>query len=447
MALYPTRMGLALQLALLLLLLLGNAVPTGGAELKQQPSVSLVADAYCSAAVMAAPTVHVDFDCLRNASAPGESVKPLGPAPSAAACHAACAAFTYRGLPCRSYTWFDPSYARAAFRGGCFGRIDGLQPGVHAAGATSGSLDLADCANDAHCELNGHCRAGSCECLPGWAGRWCSTLDMRPAAPRNGYRRTNYSSWGGSVARDEQRGLWVMLAAEISGHCGLNEWYLLSRIVRASSKDPEGPYTFEETIVDRLGHQPTLARIPNGAGWLLFHQGAGGNCSNPESGKCANGSTCFDGGPCSLPDSSATAAASQHATATAAADARGSDCMGNFVMRAKQLSGKWSPQEPAGGSIPDNPTAIAMPNGSVILLGRGFGNSNVTGFVSRIVQRRAENWTGPYVDMPGTDASADVAFPDLPAPGWEDGFAWRRKDGTYHAIFHGERASKQASEQ
>ena len=121
--------------------------------------------------------------------------------------------------------------------------------------------------------------------------------------------------------------------------------------------------------------------------------------------------------------------------------------MGNFVMRAKQLSGKWSPQEPAGGSIPDNPTAIAMPNGSVILLGRGFGNSNVTGFVSRIVQRRAENWTGPYVDMPGTDASADVAFPDLPAPGWEDGFAWRRKDGTYHAIFHGERASKQASEQ
>ena len=46
-----------------------------------------------------------------------------------------------------------------------------------------------------------------------------------------------------------------------------------------------------------------------------------------------------------------------------------------------------------------------------------------------------DGWKGPY--NPVGDGGDAGIFPDLPAPGWEDGFAWRRADGTFHAIFHG----------
>ena len=54
----------------------------------------------------------------------------------------------------------------------------------------------------------------------------------------------------------------------------------------------------------------------------------------------------------------------------------------NILGRAVGLTGEWGPQIEA--EIPDNPTAIVLKNGTTLLIGRGFGNSNVTGFVSKI---------------------------------------------------------------
>ena len=106
--------------------------------------------------------------------------------------------------------------------------------------------------------------------------------------------------------------------------------------------------------------------------------------------------------------------------------------MGNFVMRTldHDISGPWGPQLSA--DLPDNPTAVVLENGTTLLIGRGFANSNATGFVSVITLAIGDNYTGGH----GWRRTAKL-FPELPAPGWEDGFVWRRQDGTFHAVFHG----------
>ena len=350
--------------------------------------------------------------------------------------------------------------------------------------ATSGSLGLPDCSSDDECELNGRCTGHVCVCHPGWGGRFCETLSLAPTPRDAGYRRGNTSSWGGSVAFDARRKKWIMLTAEISENCGLNLWYLLSRVVLAvSDTGPAGPYTFDSVVVERLGHQPTLATNADKSQWLLFHQGAGGNCSNVPINKthCVNGST-----PGAKPDFGSHTFSSRRmkeGVEENGLEREGLDCMATMVRSATHPSGPWSAPVEAEG-LPDNPTAVVLRNGTVLLLGRGFGSSNVTGFVSTInLQRSLTGWRGPYTS--GTSDTSNIAdttdptyttyttyttsdnaggsgdggeggnvgggggerggtvggdgnlFPDLPAPGWEDGFVWQRDDGTFHAIFHG----------
>eukprot|EP01047_Picozoa_sp_COSAG01_P013126 COSAG01_NODE_608_length_14865_cov_5.517879_7_plen_119_part_00 len=67
--------------------------------------------------------------------------------------------------------------------------------------------------------------------------------------------------------------------------------------------------------------------------------------------------------------------------------------MGTFVMRTldHDISGAWGPQLSA--DLPDNPTAVVLENGTTLLIGRGFGNSNATGFVSVISLAIGDNYT------------------------------------------------------
>ena len=494
-----------------------------------QHNTSLISHTYCA---LLPPAHPLSFDCLNTSSANSASVKRLlSPASSAAACSAACAAYTYRGLPCRQWTFFSPAFPLEAFRSACYGRIaedstsniNGTPPTTATTaattttatatattptptpGATSGSLGLPDCSSDDECELNGRCTGHVCVCHPGWGGRFCETLGLAPTPRDAGYRRANTSSWGGSVAFDARRKKWVMLTAEIGEHCGLNLWYLLSRVILAvSDTGPAGPYAFDSVVVERLGHQPTLATNADKSQWLLFHQGAGGNCSNvPNKTHCVNGST-----PGAKPDFGSHTFSSRRTGSASSPqveeeglgeegvgeegveqvgpegegvekegaeenglEREGLDCMATMVRSATHPSGPWSAPVEAEG-LPDNPTAVVLRNGTVLLLGRGFGSSNVTGFVSTInLQRSLTGWRGPYTSDTSdtadtTDTTSDNAggsgdggeggnvgggggerggtgegdgnlFPDLPAPGREDGFVWQRDDGTFHAIFHG----------
>ena len=136
---------LSLMLALLALLL---SLPLGlelAALGDSNSGASLVDDTYCSEAVLADPTHVLDFDCLRDANASTAAVKILlGPGSasvaSAAACKALCAGYGYRGLPCRSYTFFATDHPRPAFRSRCYGRVDDLLPSSPDPHATSSSI-------------------------------------------------------------------------------------------------------------------------------------------------------------------------------------------------------------------------------------------------------------------------------------------------------------------
>jgi len=104
------------------------------------------------------------------------------------------------------------------------------------------------CKGNIDCQLNGVCLIGVCHCDAAWRGSNCSVVNLLPARPlsKQGFTTTDtWSSWGGNINMDTN-GTWHLFAAEMGGHCGLQTWGGNSRCVRATSKDPEGPYVREE---------------------------------------------------------------------------------------------------------------------------------------------------------------------------------------------------------
>ena len=273
-------------------------VATASALNSTAASFNAVGDTYCSEEVIRTDSDNYtsDFDCLRDPTANTSSVKFLGVVASTGECETRCRGYAYReSLPCRAFTHFGQKYSRPQFRGNCYARVDNVL-NRHAVenGVTSATLGLGDCSTDMQCELNGQCADGKCHCHPGWAGQFCERLDLQPAKPANGYRRANYSSWGGSLLFDEKRGKWLMFVAEMAAHCGLNSWFKNSRIVRAvsASGDPEGPYSPEAVVKSNFAHEPTVHPVANlttvstdgsgavtsGPGWVMWMIGHGNNC-------------------------------------------------------------------------------------------------------------------------------------------------------------------------
>ena len=224
---------------------------------------------------------------------------------SADECAVACAAFTYRGVfPCRSWTWFHADYGNTTkargWAGLCYARIDDAWAGGGGARVADGAVtsglrrDVPDCFTNMQCELNGRCIDGVCACSQGWKGRFCQTLDLAPARRGNGYHRKNTSSWGGSIVAPEVSGLdrYQLILSEFDLRCGFNAWYEVSRIVRASSAAPDGPYVFEEVVKPRFAHGAAVARSPTDGKLLLFHIGDGDEPPLlPGLTQCTNGTT------------------------------------------------------------------------------------------------------------------------------------------------------------
>ena len=65
-----------------------------------------------------------------------------------------------------------------------------------------------------------------------------------------------------------------MYVSRIAGHCGLDAWKQNSEIVHAVSNDPEGPYTYESTLLPYFAHGPSVRVLPNGS-FMLMHLGCG----------------------------------------------------------------------------------------------------------------------------------------------------------------------------
>ena len=92
-----------------------------------------------------------------------------------------------------------------------------------------GGMAWVGCRSEAECSLNGACEGGVCSCRPGWSGRDCAALDLRPADPeREGHSYVapfGFSAWGMSVVSS------VDNASEYHGYvstflngCKLGSW-------------------------------------------------------------------------------------------------------------------------------------------------------------------------------------------------------------------------------
>jgi len=101
-----------------------------------------------------------------------------------------------------------------------------------------------------------------------------------PVSKTAGFRMEDYWVWDGSVIKGED-GRWHLFASrwpkEAKMHPG---WLFLSEIIRASSDNLEGPYTFEEVVLEKrdpcyfdgsMTHNPSIRKV--GDTYLLFYIG------------------------------------------------------------------------------------------------------------------------------------------------------------------------------
>ena len=184
------------------------------------------------------------------------------------ACAALCAAFGTATTRCKSFTRFKPS-------GACLGHVDNswlpmTTDGSRDAGAIDSGQLAWPCLSAMDCSLNGACDApsGACKCAPGWGGRQCGELNLRPVdkaalgfSPTQG--AANMSSWGGGVW--ESGGLFHMWASRLDNHCGIDSYLLNSRVVHAVSSALQGPYVEADSVLPPFAHEPVVARAPNGS--------------------------------------------------------------------------------------------------------------------------------------------------------------------------------------
>ena len=74
---------------------------------------------------------------------------------------------------------------------------------------------------------------------------------LLPAPVGGGYSDPDYWIWCGSVVQGED-GAYHMFASRWPKDLGFGaNWLFNCEIVRASSKNPEGPYTFQEVVLGR----------------------------------------------------------------------------------------------------------------------------------------------------------------------------------------------------
>lgn len=352
----------------------------------------------------------------------------LGTFDSTMQCQDACIAFTHGGDRCESFTHHATSFG-GAFAGQCFAiTVPRWTPTAQKA-VTSGRV-LWPCRTNMDCSLNGQCDAtsGSCSCEPQWAGHRCDALQLRPAKPDNGYQGVddgaNTSSWGGAVLRGDDDGLWHMFAAEMTNHCGIDTWFQNSRIIHATSSQPDGPFQRVGQVWPAFAHEPEVVRAPTGE-WVMFFSAVFNSGAPPC--VCSNGTT--GAGDCPS-EAVLTPHAARHARdPESPGGLRGA--APTFMSYAPSPDGPWSSPVnifPDHHGADTNFAPVIMEDGSLVGLWRNWLSEG-----SRVYLATATDWrnASTYVQE-----SVEL-WPDLGPMGTEDPFLYLDEDGTgVHAIFH-----------
>lgn len=143
------------------------------------------------------------------------------------------------------------------------------------------------CVTSSDCQLNGDCVSGTCVCIPAWKGNQCQLLNLLPALPNSGLQLASTSSWGGSILKDEDTGVFHMFAAVFEHNCGLKAWRPNSALGHATSTTAQGPYSDMSIIKPHFAHEPVALRASDGT-ILIWHIGSGQNGTGPGSTYATN---------------------------------------------------------------------------------------------------------------------------------------------------------------
>ena len=305
----------------------------------------------------------------------------------------------------------------------CFGITSPRwSPTPDVAAITSGVLDWP-CRSNSDCSLNGECHSGKCACRKAWSGRRCEKLMLLPARRDEGYRGIdggrNTSSWGGAVLYDNGTQSYHMWAAEMTEHCGIGAWAQNSRIIRAESKQPGGPYLRQQVVYEVFSHEPEVIRAPTGEYVMYFTASLRSehgicNCCKANVSKC-DGST----GPSDCP------------SMTSPFNPRLRDSDPTLMAYSSHPEGPWSTAQPIWPKYQGSDTNFApiiLPNNSLVAIWRSWTERG-----SRCYLATATDWRDASTYVQHTE---EELFPDLGTAGTEDPFLYRDIDGTYHAIFH-----------
>jgi hypothetical protein len=202
--------------------------------------------------------------------------------------------------------------------------------------------------------------------------------------------------------------LFHLVAAEFTGHCGLDYWAPMSRIIRAESvTGPAGPYIFAQEVAGTFAHNPTTLWDASTGAWTTFHIG----CPYPQPQTCiAPHFQCAKG------------------------DAENGES-GIYLLTSPDLRAWTSHGLILGGNDnvrawdadTTNPSAafITSANASkVVLAYRGCPNNCLGAELMGLAA--AQRPLGPY-----TRLSTAPLFP-APGEGAEDPFIWQDRRGNFH---------------
>ncbi|CAF1400850.1 unnamed protein product [Didymodactylos carnosus] len=193
-----------------------------------------------------------------------------------------------------------------------------------------------------------------------------------------------------------------------------------SSIIRAVSQNPEGPYSFVETVIPVFAHNPTIRRTNDGT-YLLFMIGDGTIPSPPP--HCDSENKSNDNYPRLLyntgdPGPSIHVATSQSIN-------------GPWTVHPSLNFTNWNSSATLDCDY-SNPSPLLLSNGSIMLaFTAGYCHSGKE-FIGVAI---ADHFLGPY------RLTSDQ--PILPTPWYcvagfgEDAFLWQDIRGSFHILYHG----------
>ena len=283
------------------------------------------------------------------------------------------------------------------------------------------------CTTERDCSMNGDCVHHVCVCDPAWRGSpQCDVFEFVPASrSRTGYHNTSASSWGGNVAGPDANGTYHLFAAQVLNECGLDAYGTNSAIVRATSREATGPFTFAEVILLPFAHNPQISKLPANGGYVLFFIG----------------------------DGTENTSLVQNCTNTSAVSVTSKLVGGEIhAMWSPTLLGPWN----SPVKIEFNDTGVTNSSGSPLWLGGGYNPSvwvSQSGVAHLAVHRTfsaspgkellgvavATSWKGPYRMVTRKPIRPETGVDILCIAGTgEDPFIYRGQRGNaLHVIWHG----------